>query len=123
RVVVPSPPAPEFGAAARARGVPVQRLGDGRSAIGTVLQLGHGVHQRRLLAAKTDRTGYIAETIAEDKELTRAMLRAVGVPVPEGRPVADAEEAWAAALELGLPVVVKPRDSDYGRGVALHLTT
>ena len=47
----------------------------------------------------------------------------MGVPVPEGRPVADADDAWAAAEEIGVPVVVKPRDGNQGRGVATNLTT
>ncbi len=51
------------------------------------------------------------------------MLRAVGVPVPEGRPVADADDAWAAALEVGLPVVIKPCDADHGDGITLNLNT
>ena len=51
------------------------------------------------------------------------LLLAVGVPVPEGRPVADADDAWAAAQEIGPPVVVKPRDANHGRGVATNLTT
>ena len=61
--------------------------------------------------------------IAQDKELTRTLLHAVGVPVPEGRPVADADDAWAAAGDIGVPVVVKPRDGNQGRGVATNLTT
>ena len=63
------------------------------------------------------------KTIAQDKELTRMLLAAVGVPVPEGRPVSDADDAWAAAEEIGVPVVVKPRDGNQGRGVATNLTT
>ena len=47
----------------------------------------------------------------------------VGVPVPEGRPVADAEDAWEAAHEIDAPVVVKPRFGNQGRGVATNLTT
>jgi cyanophycin synthetase len=30
------------------------------------------------------------------------------VPVPEGRMVESAEDAWDAAEDIGLPVVVKP---------------
>ena len=43
--------------------------------------------------------------------------------MPEGRPVADADDAWEAAEDIGLPVVVKPRDSNHGRGVFTGLTT
>ena len=87
------------------------------------MQLGYGAQQRRILAAETDRTGAIAEAIAQDKELTRIAAAAVGVPVPDGRPVTDAEDAWAAAQEIGVPVVVKPQDGNQGRGVATNLTT
>ncbi len=105
-------------AAAHARGIPTRRLNSG-----SLLQFGHGSRQRRILASETDRTGAIAESIAQDKQLTRTLLRAVGAPVPEGRPVADAEDAWAAALEIGMPVVVKPQYGNQGRGVATNLTT
>jgi cyanophycin synthetase len=105
-------------AAAKERGIPCRRL-DAEC----LIQLGYGAKQRRISASETDRTGAIATAIASDKELTRQLLDAVGVPVPEGQPVESAEEAWEAAQELGLPVVVKPRASDYGRHVELRLTT
>ena len=88
-----------------------------------MVQFGYGAKLRRVQAAETDRTGAIAETIAQDKELTRTLLKAVGVPVPEGRPASDADDAWAAACDIGVPVVVKPRDGNQGRGVATNLTT
>lgn len=43
------------------------------------------------------------------------------MPVPEGQVVASAEEAWEAAQDIGLPVVVKPTDGNHGRGVSLDL--
>ena len=93
---------PSTGAIVRAaeqRDIPVRRLNSG-----SLVQLGHGARQRRILTAETDRTGAIAEAIAQDKELTRTLLAQVGVPVPQGRPVNDAEDAWEAATEIGLPV-------------------
>ena len=59
--------------------------------------------QRRLSATETDRTGAIASSIARDRVLTRQLLDAVGVPVPDGRLVVGADDAWAAAEELGFP--------------------
>jgi cyanophycin synthetase len=47
----------------------------------------------------------------------------VGVPVPEGRIVTSAAEAWEVAEDIGLPVAVKPTDGNHGRGVTLDLTT
>lgn len=104
--------------AAKSRNIPASRLNSG-----SLFQLGQAARQRRICTAETDRTGAIAEAIAQDKQLTRTLLRAVGVPVPEGRPVADAEDAWTAAQQLGLPVVVKPQYGNHGRGVATNLTT
>jgi cyanophycin synthetase len=104
--------------AARRRNIPFRRLNRD-----SLVQLGHGIHQRRILTAETDCTSAIAEAVAQDKQLTRFLLDAVGVPVPKGRPVVDAEDAWQAAQELGLPVVVKPQYGNHGRGVATDLTT
>ena len=100
------------------RGIPWVRLNDGN-----LVQLGYGVRQRRIWTAETDRTSAIAESIASDKDLTKRLLKSCGVPVPEGQIVASAEEAWEAAEDIGLPVVVKPSDGNHGRGVSLDLGT
>jgi cyanophycin synthetase len=86
-----------------------------------MVQFGWGSKQRRIQAAETDLTSAISESIAQDKDLTKMLLDAAGVPVPMGRSVTTAEEAWAAAEELGGPVVVKPRDGSQGRGVAVNI--
>lgn len=105
--------------AAKERGIPWRRLQEGRS----LIQLGQGAKQRRIWTAETDRTGAIAEYIAQDKDLTRTFLRQAGVPVPEGRTVSSPEDAWDAAEDIGIPVVVKPTDANHGRGVFIDLTT
>ncbi len=104
--------------AATARGIPARRM-----TAGSLVRLGQGAKQRRILAAETDRTGAVAETIAQDKELTRSLLAEAGIPVPEGQPAADPAAAWAAAEEIGLPVVVKPRYGNQGSGVSVNLRT
>jgi cyanophycin synthetase len=104
--------------AAVARGIPYHRLTSG-----SLVQLGWGSKQRRIQAAEIDRTSAIGESIAQDKQLTKALLRAAGIPVPTGRAVKNADDAWAAALEIGLPVVVKPRDGNQGRGVVVNITS
>jgi len=103
-------------AAATDRRIPHIRLNDGN-----LVQLGHGARQRRIWTAETDMTSAIAEGIARDKDLTKSLLKSVGVPVPEGQAVKNADEAWEAAQDLGLPVVVKPSDGNHGRGVTLDL--
>ena len=102
--------------AAGARRIPFIRLTDGN-----LVQLGHGVRQRRIWTAETDRTSAIAEYISSDKDLTKRLLASCGVPIPDGQVVASPEEAWQAAQDLGLPVVVKPVDGNHGRGVSLDL--
>ena len=105
-------------AAATERGIPHIRLNDGN-----LVQLGYGASQRRIWTAETDLTSAIGESIAHDKDLTKSLLASCGVPVPEGAIVNSAEEAWDAAQDIGLPVVVKPSDANHGRGVSLELNT
>ena len=45
------------------------------------------------------------------------------MPVPEGREVDSADDAWDAAEDIGVPAVVKPTDGNHGRGVFIDLTT
>lgn len=103
-------------AAAQARGIPFRRL-----TRGSLVQFGWGSRQKRIQAAETSLTSAIAESIAQDKELTKRLLRAAGVPVPMGRPVEDEDDAWRAAQEIGLPVVVKPQNGNQGRGISVNL--
>jgi cyanophycin synthetase len=104
--------------AAIARGIPYRRLTSG-----SLVQFGWGSKQRRIQAAETDRSSAVAEAIAQDKVLTKKLLAAAGVPVPGGRPVSDADDAWLAAQEIGGAVVVKPQDGRQGKGVAANITT
>jgi len=90
---------------------------------GNLVQLGYGAALRRIWTAETDQTSAIAETISRDKDLTKELISSVGVPVPEGREVDSADDAWDAAEDIGVPVVVKPTDGNHGRGVFIDLTT
>ena len=98
--------------------IPFIRLTDGN-----LVQLGYGARQRRIWTAETDQTAAIAESIASDKDLTKSLLGSCGVPIPEGRLVVSAQDAWEAAEDIGLPVAVKPVDANHGRGVSLDLMT
>ncbi len=104
--------------AAIARGIPFRRLTDG-----SVVQFGWGSRQRRIQAAETSLTSLVAESVAQDKELTRLLLDAAGIPIAPGRPVESAADAWMAACEIGGPVVVKPQDGNQGRGVTVNLVS
>ena len=104
--------------AATERRIPSIRLTEGN-----LVQLGYGINQRRIWTAETDQTSAIAEEIASDKDLTKSLLKSCGVPVPEGELVKSAEQAWQAAQDIGVPVVLKPYDGNHGRGVSLDLRT
>lgn len=104
--------------AAEARKIPAIRMNDGN-----LVQLGYGCRQRRIWTAESDLTGAIAEGISRDKDLTKSLLEMAGIPVPEGRMVDSPDDAWSAAEDIGLPVVVKPRDGNHGRGVFTDLQT
>lgn len=103
-------------ASAVKRDIPYRRLTQG-----SLVQFGWGSKQRRIQAAETDCSSAIAEAIAQDKELTKCLLDAAGVPVPQGRSVASADEACRVAEEIGGPVVLKPRDGSQGKGVAVNI--
>ena len=104
--------------AAIARGIPFRRM-----TTGSLVQLGWGSRQRRIWAAEVDSTSAVSESIAQDKDLSKTLLAAAGVPVPIGRPVTDADDAWAAAQEIGLPVVCKPQDGNQGKGVTVNIVS
>ncbi|MFA6203133.1 MAG: cyanophycin synthetase [Gallionella sp.] len=104
--------------AAVKRNIPYRRLTEG-----SLVQFGWGSRQRRIQAAETDLSSAIGEAIAQDKELTKKLLEAAGVPVPQGRPVADIEDAWVAMCEIAGPVVVKPLDGNQGKGVTVNIVT
>ncbi|HRD93458.1 MAG TPA: cyanophycin synthetase, partial [Accumulibacter sp.] len=106
-------------ATAKDRRIPAIRL----LATGNLVQLGYGSRSRRIWTAETDRTSAIAEGISRDKDLTKSLLTACGVPVPEGRLVDSAEDACEAADDIGYPVVVKPSDGNHARGVFTNLVS
>ncbi|EXI75729.1 MAG TPA: cyanophycin synthetase [Candidatus Accumulibacter sp.] len=104
-------------ATAKDRRIPFIRL----LPTGNLVQLGYGARSRRIWTAESDRTSAIAEGISRDKDLAKTLLASCGVPVPEGRLVESAADAWDAAEDIGLPVVVKPSDGNHARGVFTNL--
>ena len=88
----------------------------------SLVQLGHGIHQKRIRATMTSQTSSLGVDIASDKKLTNKLLAGTGVPVPRAEIVRSEDEAAAAAVSIGFPVAVKPLDGNHGRGVMLNLT-
>ena len=87
----------------------------------SLVQLGQGVHAKRIRATMTSATSAIAVDVASDKDLTTRLLGAAGLPVPKQESVRSVDGAVAAARRIGFPVVVKPLDGNHGRGVCLDL--
>lgn len=104
--------------AAAERRIPCIRLNDGN-----LVQLGYGAAQRRIWTTETDKTSAIGFGIAEDKDLTKQLIKACGVPVPEWELVYSADAAWEEADYMGLPVTVKPYNSNKGQGVSVNLNS
>jgi cyanophycin synthetase len=107
----------ELARAARERDIPVRRL------LGLeLLQLGYGCRRRLVRSITTEQTSTIGVHIARDKQVTKQLLAAAGIPVPEGTVVHSAAEAVDAFGHLGGPVVVKPVSGHHGRGVSVAFT-
>jgi cyanophycin synthetase len=87
----------------------------------SLVQLGQGVHQKRIRATMTSQTSSVAVDIASNKELTLSLLSAAGLPVPRSQSVRTVDEAVRLANRIGYPVVLKPLDGNHGRGVMLDL--
>ena len=80
------------------RDIPFMRL-DRHS----LVQLGQGVHQQRIRATMTSRTGAIGVDIASDKSLTNALLSSAGLPVPKADTVRARRGGGAAATRSATP--------------------
>ncbi|HEX3315333.1 MAG TPA: acetate--CoA ligase family protein [Gemmataceae bacterium] len=103
---------------ARKLGIPVAMLSP---EYGGYLFLGHGSKQRRVRWSEPDAVSGVARLASTDKYLTNQLLRSIGIPVPRGKLISSVEEAWPAAEEVGLPVVVKPYNTDLQTGVSLDV--
>ncbi len=103
---------------AKERGIPIIRLNRH-----SYVQLGYGIHQRRIQATMMDNTSAIGVEIADDKERTKEILSSMGIPVPKGYSVRDAEDASRMTTRIGYPVAVKPLIGNHGRGITTNVTT
>ncbi|HEY0432598.1 MAG TPA: ATP-grasp domain-containing protein, partial [Chitinophagaceae bacterium] len=93
------------------RGIPFIRLNRQ-----SLVQLGYGIHQKRIRATIASTTSNIAVDIAGDKEETKLLLDAAQIPVPKGLVVRTEEGLKDAVETLGYPLVIKPIDGNHGKG-------
>jgi cyanophycin synthetase len=87
----------------------------------SLVQLGFGVNQKRIQATVASTTSSIAVEIACDKEETKNILDAAGVPVPKGYIVYDEEDLENAVKKVGYPLVLKPVSGNHGRGATINI--
>lgn len=100
------------------RGIPYIRLNKQ-----SLVQLGYGVHQKRIRATIASTTSNIAVDIAGDKEETKNLLQSAEIPVPRGTVIRNADQLDDAISRVGFPLVIKPIDGNHGKGNTTNITT
>ena len=100
------------------RGIPFIRLNKH-----SLVQLGYGVHQKRIRATIASTTSNIAVDIACDKEETKNLLEAAEIPVPRGTVIRTEAGLKEAIEKYGYPLVIKPIDGNHGKGNTTNITT
>ncbi len=100
------------------RGIPYIRLNKQ-----SLVQLGYGVHQKRIRATIASTTSNIAVDIACDKEETKNLLEAAEIPVPKGTVIRTEAGLEEAVAKFGYPLVIKPIDGNHGKGNTTNITT
>jgi cyanophycin synthetase len=100
------------------RGIPFIRLNKQ-----SLVQLGYGIHQKRIRATIASTTSNIAVDIACDKEETKNLLSAAEIPVPGGTVIRTEEGLQEAVDKYGYPLVIKPIDGNHGKGNTTNITT
>ena len=99
------------------RGIPFIRLNKQ-----SLVQLGYGVHQKRIRATIASTTSNIAVDIACDKEETKKLLGDAEIPVPRGTIIRSITGLEEAVERYGYPLVLKPIDGNHGKGATTDIT-
>lgn len=100
------------------RGIPFIRLNKH-----SLVQLGYGIHQKRIRATVASTTSNIAVEIAGDKEETKNLLSSAEIPVPRGVVIRNEDELNSAIDRIGYPLVIKPIDGNHGKGNTTNINT
>ncbi len=103
---------------AEKRGIPYIRLNKN-----SLVQLGYGIHQKRIRATIASTTSCIAVDIAGDKEETKNLLSAAEIPVPKGKIIYRDQTVDDILASVDFPFVIKPIDGNHGKGATTNITT
>jgi cyanophycin synthetase len=102
------------------RNIPYKRLNDDN-----LISLGWGIKQHFIEASTSSNTYAISESIAKNKELTKTMLKSVGIPIAEGYLVEIDNNYYNKFIKyfhlLNSPVVIKPYNGNHGNGVIVNI--
>lgn len=90
---------------------------------GGIFRLTWGGRSIRCRESLSELTSGVAVAICDDKAVTRRIVAAAGLRVPDEIEVGGMNDAAAAFLEKHGSVVVKPARGEQGRGVAVGLET
>ncbi len=101
---------------AKKRNIPVSFLDDEG-----YIQFGYGINQKRINATIASTTGAIAVDKVSDKHLTKKMLAAACIPVPEGEVIDTIENLKDVVDSLKFPIVIKPLDGNQGKGITTNI--
>lgn len=86
-------------------------------------QLGHGCHRKWIEATITGNLSVLGYDVARRKSLANQLLRSLALPAPQSVVTTDVDEAIAAALKIGYPVVVKPMIGHKGIGITVGVAS
>ncbi|MBE9175660.1 cyanophycin synthetase [Synechocystis salina LEGE 06155] len=87
-----------------------------------MVQLGYGIHQKRIQATLSSHSGILGVELACDKEGTKTILQDAGIPVPRGTTIQYFDDLEEAINDVGgYPIVIKPLDGNHGRGITINV--
>ncbi|MBO0903300.1 N-acetylglutaminylglutamine synthetase [Jiella sonneratiae] len=102
---------------ARRRGIHTEVV----DAAGGFFRLTHGGRTVLCRESLSELTTAVAMSICDDKTVTRRLVEAAGVRVPEQIPAGSDDEAVAAFIEKHGQIVVKPARGEQGRGISVGI--
>lgn len=99
-----------------------EELGATTTWINSMTAISELAGKRVLISAHRCIESQVGRGIVNDKLLTKRLLEAAGVRVPIGRAAVSPEDAIEFGDEVGVPIVLKPRDASEAHGVSVNLT-
>ena len=90
---------------------------------GGFFRLSHGGRSIHCRESLSELTSGVAMSICDDKAVTRRVVSAAGLVVPEQMAATDDDAALKAFLDKHHKLVVKPARGEQGRGISVGITT